>query len=132
MLVILLTSLGARSRYSSIWKKVSNGIIYRRGDVDTTGSYRIEDSVLASDAFNASASWNPSDIVDGNEDANDITIAGAALGDFCLVGFSLDVQDLVLDAQVTSTDTVTVVLSNNTGTAVNLGSGTIYVRVIGK
>ena len=33
MLVILLTGLGARSRYSSIWKKAQGGISYARGNV---------------------------------------------------------------------------------------------------
>jgi len=52
------------------------------------------------------------------------------LGDYAMASFSLDVSDLVLDAQVTASDTVTCVLANNTGGAVDLASGTLYVRVL--
>jgi len=76
------------------------------------------------------ATWNPASIADGDEEATDVTVTGARLGDFVLVSFSLDVLDLVLDAQVTSANTVTCVLSNNTGGAVDLGSGTVYVKLI--
>ena len=77
-----------------------------------------------------SATWNPGAIGDGNEEAAEVTVTGAALGDYCLVSFSLDVEDLVLDAQVTAANTVTCILANNTGGAINLESGTVYVKVI--
>jgi len=79
--------------------------------------------------LNAYASWNPGSIAAGGKEAKDITVTGAALGDFAIASFSLDVEDLILNAQVTAADTVTVVLANNTGGAINLGSGTVYVRV---
>ena len=78
----------------------------------------------------ASATWDAGSIADGDEEAKDVTVTGAALGDYVLCSFSLDVTDLQLDAQVTTANTVTCVLSNNTGGAVDLASGTIYVRVI--
>lgn len=77
-----------------------------------------------------SATWDPSSIAAGAEEAQEVTVTGAALGDFCLVSFSVDVADLVLDAQVTVANTVTCVLANNTGGAINLASGTVYVKVI--
>jgi len=49
---------------------------------------------------------------------------------FAIASFSLDVEDLQLIADITATDKVTCVLSNNTGSAVNLGEGTIRVKVI--
>jgi hypothetical protein len=79
-----------------------------------------------------SATWNPGSIGDGNEEAKEVTVTGASLGDFAIASFSLDVADLVLDAQVTAADTVTCVLANNTGDAVDLASGTVYVKVIQK
>ena len=85
---------------------------------------------LIEDALTASAAWNPASIADGNEEALDVTVTGAALGDFVLVNFSLDVLDLVLDAQVTAADTVTCVLANNTGAAVDLAAGTVRVLVL--
>lgn len=79
--------------------------------------------------LSSSTAWNPGSIADGDMEAKDVTVTGAALGDYATASFSLDVTDLVLDAQVTAANTVTTVLSNNTGGAVDLGSGTLYVRV---
>ncbi len=74
--------------------------------------------------------WNPASIVDGDEEARDITVTGVALGDMVIaVSSSVDVADLVMDATVTAADTVTVVLANNTGGAVDLGSLDIKVLV---
>lgn len=64
-------------------------------------------------------------VLDGDEDAADITVAGAALGDFVLVAPAVDVTDAQLTATVTAANTVTVVLSNSTGGAVDLASQTI-------
>lgn len=80
----------------------------------------------------ASASWNPGSIADGDEEAKEITVKDISLGDFVMVSFSLDIKDLVLNAQVTAANTVTCVLANNTGAAVNLAAGTVYVRVFKK
>ena len=92
-----------------------------------TGYYK---TALNSHDLSGSEVWDPADIADGDKVAEDVTVTGAKLGDFAIASFSLDVADLVLNAQVTATNTVTVVLANNTGAAVNLGSGTVYVRVI--
>jgi len=77
----------------------------------------------------ASDTWDPGSIADGDEEAHDVTCDDAELGDFAVASFSVDVADLVLDAQVTAADTVTCVLANNTGGAVDLASGTVRVRV---
>lgn len=69
-------------------------------------------------------------IDDGNELAEEVTVAGAALGDLALASMSVDVADLMLSASVTAANTVTVVLANNTGGAVDLGSGTLKVAVL--
>lgn len=78
----------------------------------------------------AEATWNPGNILDGDETAVDVTVPGAQLGDFAFASFSVDVADLVLDANVVAADTVAVVLNNNTGGAVDLASGTVRVKVV--
>jgi len=80
--------------------------------------------------FTAEATWNPSSIADGNEEAVEVTVPGARLGDFAFASFSVDVADLVLSAAVTASNTVTAVLANNTGGAIDLGSGTLRVKVV--
>jgi|TARA_R110000851_G_scaffold84784_3_gene184538 hypothetical protein len=78
------------------------------------------------------ATWDAASIADGNEVAVDVTVPGAALGDFALASLSLDVADLVLSVAVTAADTATAVLANNTGGAIDLGSATLSVYVIPK
>lgn len=80
--------------------------------------------------YDGSATWDPGSIADGGFEAKTVTVTGAALGDFALASFSLDVQDLYLGAEVTAGNTVTCILVNSTGGAVDLSEGTVYVRVI--
>ncbi len=77
-----------------------------------------------------SATWNPGNIADGDEQTQTVTVTGAALGDFVTaVSFSLDVSDLQLTADVTVANQVTCVLSNSTGGNIDLAEGTVRVRV---
>lgn len=79
----------------------------------------------------ASATWDPASIADGDMEAVDITVAKAVLGDYVIAtSFSLDVQDLQLTADITAAGVVTAVLSNSTGAGVNLASGTIRIIVM--
>ena len=80
--------------------------------------------------FRGEVAWNPSLIADGNEEAKEVTVPGAQLGDFCWCSFSTDVTDLNLDAHVTAANTVTAVLQNNTGGNITLGASTLRVKVV--
>ena len=83
-------------------------------------------------ALSGSKAWDPSSIADGNEEALEITVTGAALGDFVLSSLSVDMLDCVLRGAVTAADTVTLVIANNTGGAIDIASGTAYCLVIKK
>ena len=87
---------------------------------------------IQDDHLKGTATWDPGSIADGDEEAKTVAVNTAALGDMAIASFSLDVTDLTLDAQVTAADTVTCVLSNNTGGAIDLGEGTVSVRVFKK
>lgn len=80
--------------------------------------------------LDGSATWDAASIADGDEVVTEVTVTGAALGDFAIASFSIDVADLTLAAAVTAANTVTVQLLNNTGGAIDLASGTVYARVI--
>lgn len=95
-----------------------------------TRTVTIEGDGVIHEELSGSTTWDPGSIADGDEEAKEVTATGAVLGDFAIASFSLDVSDLVLDAQVTAANTVTCILANNTGGAVDLGSGTVKVRVI--
>ena len=89
---------------------------------------RLQGRILLED-LHASDTWDAGSIADGDEEAKAVTVTGAALGDYAVASLSIDVADLILDAQVTAANTVTCVLANNTGDAVDLASATVYVRV---
>lgn len=76
------------------------------------------------------ATWDPSSIAAGSSTSTTVTVAGAALGDYVLASFSLSLQGLLMTAYVSAANTVTVVLGNLTGAAVDLSSGTLSVLVL--
>lgn len=82
--------------------------------------------------INYSGTWDPGSIAAGSYEAKVVTVTGVRLGDFVSASFSLDVTDLMFDAQVTAADTVTVILFNPTAGAINLGSGTLYIRCVNR
>lgn len=82
--------------------------------------------------FTGSVTWDAGIIADGNEEAKEVTVPGASLGDFAFASLDTDVLDLVLDANVTAANTVTCILANNTGGNINAASGTLRVKVIPK
>ena len=81
------------------------------------------------DYLTASETKDFGSIADGDEEAEEVTVTGAALGDFAVASLSIDSTDLVVTAGVTDANTVTVVVLNNTGGAIDLGSATLRVRV---
>jgi hypothetical protein len=89
------------------------------------------DAIRADDGrLYASATWDAGSIATAAEAVTEVTVTGAALGDFVLVSMSIDVADLTLTAQVTAAGTVTVQLANVTGGAIDLASATVYLCVI--
>ncbi len=86
---------------------------------------RMNENLMASETKN----WGS--LADGAMLSEDVTVTGAALGDFAIASMSIDIADLNIEAQVTAADTVTVILTNNGGAdPTNLDSGTLRVMVI--
>lgn len=77
----------------------------------------------------SSTTWDPPSVGSGASTSTTVTVAGAALGNYVSVSFSLDLQGMNLTGSVSAADTVTVVLANLTGGAVDLGSGILTVVV---
>jgi hypothetical protein len=69
-------------------------------------------------------------LVDGAGASEDVTVYGAALGDFCVASMSVDVVDIVVTCNVTAANVATVRLQNETTGTVDLASGTLRVQVI--
>lgn len=99
---------------------------------ETEHDTNLTDIETAVNGLSGSATWDAGSIAVGGMEAKDVTVTGVVLGDFAIASFSVDLTDLILDAQVTAPNVVTCVLSNNTAGAVDLTSGIVYVRVIVK
>lgn len=95
-------------------------------DLSTTGPKRL----LAVNPIIGSAAWDPANLVTGTSTSTTVTVAGAALGDRVVVSHSADTLGCSLAGMVTAANTVTVVLSNNTGADKNVASGTTRASVL--
>ena len=95
------------------------------GNIVTVGS-----GTIVGNQIIGSVSYNPPSIAAGASTSTTLTVTGAALGDFVdMISFSLDAQLINFSGYVSSANTVTVVLTNNTGGTIDLGNGTLRVIV---
>lgn len=80
--------------------------------------------------FNGSATYDAPSIAAGGSTSTTVTATGAAVGDLVeAVSFGVSTAGLVVTAQVTAANTVTVWLYNPTAAAINLASTTLRVKV---
>jgi hypothetical protein len=73
--------------------------------------------------------YDPANIPNASRVSTSGTFLGAVLGDFVIASFSLNLQGINVYAYVDATDSVTVIFENNTGGAINLGSGNLQVKL---
>ena len=96
-------------------------------DVGTLDIYD-SDGVLST--LWGSAVWDPGNLVDGAGETKQLTVTGAALGDYVLVSAPYDLQDMVATAYVQAANTVEIRLQNESTGAIDLVSGDWKVKVI--
>ena len=103
----------------------------RYTEVITTNTDQITNADIAIEAppLRATLSYDPASLADGAGVSQAVTVTGAALGDEATAAFSVSTQGIILNAQVTAANTVTVRFQNETGGAIDLAAGTIYVTV---
>lgn len=76
------------------------------------------------------ATWNPSAIAAAGYESTNVTVPGAAVGDFVMVSLDAIVtNDMIISGHVSAADNVRVVLFNPTAGSINLSSGTLSVLV---
>jgi hypothetical protein len=80
-------------------------------------------------ALNASVSYDPPNLPDGDGVTTTVSVPGAAMGDFAFASFAQTLAGITLTAWVSSTDTVSVRFQNESGGAINPGNATLRVRV---
>jgi hypothetical protein len=78
----------------------------------------------------ATATWDPASVADGAVVSTTVTVTGAAVGEPCVAGLTtMTTTNMTITAYVSAANTVTVVIFNKSGGAVDLGSGTLRVAV---
>jgi hypothetical protein len=82
-----------------------------------------------SDHLEASTTYNAPSIAAGGSTTTTVTVTGAAIGDSANAALGISTAGLLVSASVTTANTVTVVLANLTGAAVDLASTTLWVTV---
>lgn len=80
-------------------------------------------------ALTASATWNPPSVSAGASTTTTVSVIGAVVGDKVSASFSDSLQGMVLSACVSAANTVTAVLFNPTGSAIDLASGTLLITI---
>jgi hypothetical protein len=80
-------------------------------------------------AYARTQAWDPPSLAAGASATTTVAMVGVLPGDEVAASFSADLQGLVLTAYVSAAGTVTAVLFNPTGGAVDLASGTLTVTV---
>ena len=86
-------------------------------------------SLAGAGGSKVTATWDPGEVLASQSVSTTVSVPGAAFGDICLPSFSLALSGLVLSAEVDAADVVRVTLSNTTGAAIDLASGTITLLV---
>lgn len=75
------------------------------------------------------AAYDPPNLAAGAVAVTSLTVAGASLGDFAVASFSAPNASVLLSAQVTAADTVSVSFHNISAGAIDLAAGTLRARV---
>ena len=91
--------------------------------------FKLQQKLLEDNLF-ASATWDPGSIATTRYESMNVTVTGAELGDYAMASFSIDIGELILTANVTGTNEVKCSFENHTAGAIDLGEGTVYVRVL--
>lgn len=77
-----------------------------------------------------SATYDTANLADAAGATGTITVKGAALGDYVIGSFGVDLQGITCTYYVSATDTVSFRVQNESGGAIDLASTTVRVRVL--
>ena len=94
------------------------------------GNVEIQDQFGLELTGATTSTWDPASMNDGDVQTKSVTITGAALGDFVLLSAPYDLQLITATGYVQATNTIYILLDNESGGTVDLGSGDWKVIVI--
>ena len=78
----------------------------------------------------ASAAVNPASLIDAAGEDIDVTVTGAAVGDFVMFAPGVDMQGITMTAHVSAANTVTIRLQNESGGTLDIASSTWNFLII--
>lgn len=110
--------------------QLDNTLTSSNGEVN--GAVRLvnaDGTSLLLPTLTGSAVYDAASLADGAGATTTVTVTGAALGDYALVSFGVDLQGMTVTAYVSAADTVSVRIQNESGGAVDLASTTIRALV---
>lgn len=88
------------------------------------------DGIVVGFDLTGTAIYDPPNLADGAGVTTTIAVVNSALGDFAIASFSLDLQGISVTAWVSVAGTVSIRFQNESGGALDLGSGNLKVKVI--
>lgn len=91
--------------------------------------FRSVDRELSKRAYRGEAVWDPASIADGDNATTTVDVRDARTGDAVMVFPPYTLSGLGVSGYVSADNTVTIVLTNNTGGAVDLTEGAWRVSV---
>ena len=106
-------------------KRIFDTVPYTLNEMVTELVETLNDALFNEDSASHSAS-----LANGGFTTKTVTVTGAELGDFAVASLSVSSAGLIVTANVTAADTVTVCFMNHTGSPVYLGTFTLNVRVM--
>jgi hypothetical protein len=140
---VVAVALGVDLQSITVTGYVSSaGVVSVRLQNESTGTVDLASSTLrvavlpqASDVSKigmllGAATYDTASLADAAGVTTTITVRGAALGDYVLGSFGLDLQGITATWYVSATDTVSVRIQNETGNTIDLASTTLRCRVL--
>ncbi len=92
--------------------------------------YDYVNSAWSASGLSATVTFDPASLADGAGETKQVTVTGAALGDYVLVSAPYDLQDISVTGYVQAANTVEIRVQNESTATVDLASGTWRVRVL--
>lgn len=96
---------------------------------ETTAVLALTDAKYQLLPLTGTTTYDPPSLAAGIGATTTITVTGAALGQFVMVSFSLDLQGMTLTGYVSATNTVAARFQNGTAGTLDLSSGTLAARI---
>lgn len=110
--------------------KKSIGYKYYDTDLGVTMTWNGTAWVDNLNSLYVSEAYNPPSINSLAVTYHNTTVLGAVPGDYAVASFSIETQYIIMYSTVVSTNIVQTILFNPSGSPIDLGSGTLKVRVI--